>query len=96
MTNRSTTPVDANSRIVLTGGAVGLGLALVGAMAWADGSASPADGNPVEQTAQDDDTQHRIIVIVPDAVGDRADLPAMAAPARQSTTVAPVTRSQGS
>ncbi len=96
MTSRSTAPVDANSRIVLTGGAVGLGLVLVGAMAWADGSANPADVNPVEQTAQDDGPQERIIVIVPDAAGDRAALPAMATPARQSTTAAPVSRSQGS
>ena len=96
MTDRSTTPVDANSRIVLTGGAVGLGLALVGAMAWAGGSANPADVDPVGETTQDEGTQHRIIVIVPDAGSDRAGLPAMAAPARQSTTAAPVSRSQGS
>lgn len=96
MTRRSSGPVDANSRIVVTGGAVGLSLALVGSMAWANGSTSVAEVIPVQGSVPPDDAGHRIVVIVPATSIERADLPPMATPAPQSTTQQPVSRSQGS
>ena len=108
-TDRSPRRVDANGRIVLTGGAVGLGLGLIGAMAWADGSMAAVDPSQsdaipatVESSQSDaipaavDTGSRRIIVIMPNPAAGRAEVPAAAVPAPRQSAQAPVSRSQGS
>ncbi len=97
MTDRRV-PVDANSRIVVSGAAVGLGMALVGAMAWAD---RPTDNTTGAQGQGSDPTveaTNRLVVIAPELTIERARIPdsATATVSRQPDSRAPNTRSQGS